>query len=109
MSNTAISYGINKNTWAGFSKDFQKELYFKLRKAANHMSEGYTKLEDRGFEGLKKAGIEIIIPEPEEKKTLGCSAATKYGIASLRITKRRDCPPRRLSKTSAPAPTSIMP
>ena len=68
MSNTAISYGINKNTWAGFSKDFQKELYFKLRKAANHMSEGYTKLEDRGFEGLKKAGIEIIIPEPEEKK-----------------------------------------
>ncbi len=68
MSNTAISYGINKNVWAGFDKDFQKELYFKLRKAANHMSEGYTKLEDRGFEGLKAAGIEIIIPEPEEKK-----------------------------------------
>ena len=68
MANTAISYGINKSTWAGFSKDFQKELYFNLRKAANHMSEGYTKLEDRGFEGLKAAGVEIIIPDPEEKK-----------------------------------------
>ena len=68
MANTAISYGINKKTWAGFSKEMQRELYFKFRLAANHMSEGYTKLEDRGFEGLKAAGNEIIILEPEEKK-----------------------------------------
>ena len=67
MANTAISYGINKKVWAGWSKDFQKEMYFKLRKGANHMSEGYTKLEDRGFEGLKAAGCEIIIPDAAEK------------------------------------------
>ena len=68
MSNTAISYGINKKTFANLSNDMQKELYYKFRLAGNHMSEGYTKLEDRGFEGLKAAGIEIIILDPEEKK-----------------------------------------
>ena len=68
MSNTAISYGINKKTFAALPKDFQKELYYKFRLAGNHMSEGYTKLEDRGFEGLKKAGNEIIFLDPEEKK-----------------------------------------
>ena len=68
MSNTAISYGINVNTFASLSKEMQKELYYQFRVAANHMSEGYTKLEDRGFEGLKKAGLEIIMLDPEEKK-----------------------------------------
>ncbi len=68
MSNTAISYGINKKTFASLSKDMQKELYYKFRLAGNHMSEGYTKLEDRGLEGLKAAGTEIIILDPEEKK-----------------------------------------
>lgn len=67
MSNTAISYGINKKTFASLPKDMQKELYKQFRIAANHMSEGYTKLEDRGFDGLKKAGIEIIILDPQEK------------------------------------------
>lgn len=68
MSNTAISYGINKKTFASLSKEMQKELYYKFRLAGNHMSEGYTKLEDRGLEGLKAAGTEIIILDPEEKK-----------------------------------------
>lgn len=68
MSNTAISYGINTKTFASLSKDMQKDLYYRFRLAGNHMSEGYTKLEDRGFEGLKAAGIEIIILDPEEKK-----------------------------------------
>ncbi len=68
MSNTAISYGVNRKTFAGLPPDFQKELYHQFRLAGNHMSEGYTKLEDRGLEGLKKAGIEIIFLDPEEKK-----------------------------------------
>lgn len=68
MSNTAISYGVNKKKFASLPKDMQKELYYNFRLAGNHMSEGYTKLEDRGFEGLKAAGIEIIILDPEEKK-----------------------------------------
>lgn len=68
MSNTAISYGINRQTFASFPKEFREELYFKCRLAGNHMSEGYTKLEDRGFEGLKAAGLEIIFLDPEEKR-----------------------------------------
>lgn len=68
MSCTAISYGVNKQTFASLSKELQKELYYNFRLAGNHMSEGYTKLEDRGFEGLKKAGVEIIFLDPEEKK-----------------------------------------
>lgn len=68
MSCTAISYGVNKKTFAQMPKEFQKELYYQFRLAGNHMSEGYTKLEDRGLADLKKAGIEIIFLDPEEKK-----------------------------------------
>ncbi len=68
MSNTAISYGINRKTFASLSPEMQKELYFNCRLAGNHMSEGYTKLEDRGLKGLKEAGVEIITLDPEEKK-----------------------------------------
>lgn len=68
MSNTAISYGMNRKMFASLPKDLQEELYFQCRLAGNHMSEGYTKLEDRGFEGLKAAGLEIIFLDPEEKK-----------------------------------------
>ena len=68
MTSTAIAYGVNRSAFAKLDPEFQKELYFKFRKAGNHMSEGYTKLEDRGFEDLTKAGIEIIFLDPEEKK-----------------------------------------
>ncbi len=68
MSCTAISYGVNKKTFARLPKEFQQELYYKFRLAGNHMAEGYTKLEDRGFEDLTNANIEIIDLDPEEKK-----------------------------------------
>ncbi|MDR2821245.1 MAG: TRAP transporter substrate-binding protein DctP [Desulfovibrio sp.] len=68
LGNTRIDYGINREKFYSLPRAFQEELYFKFRLAGNHMSEGYTKLEDRGFDDLKKAGIEIIILDPEEKK-----------------------------------------
>ena len=68
MSNAAICYAVNKEKFQSLPKEFLKELYFNFRLAANHMCEGYTKLEDRGVEDLKKAGVEIILLDPEEKK-----------------------------------------
>jgi len=68
LGETRIDYGLHVPTWNKLPKEFQKELYHKLRIAGNHMSEGYTKLEDRGFDDLKKAGVEIIILPPEEKQ-----------------------------------------
>jgi TRAP-type C4-dicarboxylate transport system substrate-binding protein len=65
---TRIDYGINREKFYSLPKEFQKELYYKFRLAGNHMSEGYTKLEDRGFDDLKKAGVEMIFLDPEEKK-----------------------------------------
>jgi TRAP-type C4-dicarboxylate transport system substrate-binding protein len=67
LGETRIDYGINPAKWNSLPKDFQKDLYHKLRIAGNHMSEGYTKLEDRGFDDLKKAGVEIIFLDPQEK------------------------------------------
>lgn len=68
LSQTRIDYGINKKKFYSLPKEFQKELYFACRLAGNHMSEGYTKMEDLGFDLLKKAGVEIIFLPPEEKK-----------------------------------------
>ncbi|MCL1939491.1 MAG: TRAP transporter substrate-binding protein DctP [Desulfovibrionaceae bacterium] len=68
MSQTRIDYGVNKKMFHSLPKEFQEELYFKFRLAGNHMSEGYTKMEDRGFDDLKAAGIEIIFLPAEEKK-----------------------------------------
>lgn len=64
---TAINYGVNKEKFDSLPKDFQKELYYKMRLAGNHMSEGYTKLEDRGHQELRDKGVEIITLAPEEK------------------------------------------
>lgn len=67
LSCTAINYGVNKEKFHSLPPDFQKELYFKMRLAGNHMSEGYTKLEDRGYAELREKGVEIIQLEPDEK------------------------------------------
>ncbi|MEG2173432.1 MAG: TRAP transporter substrate-binding protein DctP [Desulfovibrionaceae bacterium] len=67
LSCTAINYGINKEKFDSFTPDFQKELYYKMRLAGNHMSEGYTKLEDRGHKELHEKGVEIITLAPDEK------------------------------------------
>jgi TRAP-type C4-dicarboxylate transport system substrate-binding protein len=65
---TRIDYGFNRDKFYSFPKEFQQELYYKFRLAGNHMSEGYTKLEDRGFDDLKKHGVEMIFLDPDEKK-----------------------------------------
>jgi TRAP-type C4-dicarboxylate transport system substrate-binding protein len=67
LAETRIDYGINPASWKKWPADFKKDFYHKLRMAGNHMSEGYTKLEDRGFDDLKKVGVEVIILPPEEK------------------------------------------
>lgn len=68
LSQTRIDYGLNKRTFMGLPKDMQKEFYYACRLAGNHMSEGYTKMEDLGFDLLKKAGVEIIFLNAAEKK-----------------------------------------
>ncbi|MDR1776661.1 MAG: TRAP transporter substrate-binding protein DctP [Desulfovibrio sp.] len=65
---TRIDYGFNREKFFSLPKEFQKELYYKFQLAGNHMSEGYTKLEDRGFDDLKKNGVEMIFLDPDEKK-----------------------------------------